>query len=90
LRHRIKEARRVSLQSPRQKEWPLPLTRSGDKLFEQWPGDDSPLELLPLSENWYFVRDDAGTIEFVRDKSGTVIAHRYRNVAGDIIATRMR
>ena len=31
------------------------VTRSGDKLFEQWPGDDSPSELLPLSENWYFV-----------------------------------
>jgi ketosteroid isomerase-like protein len=66
------------------------VTRSGDKLFEQWPGDDSPLELLPLSENWYFVRDDAGSIEFVRDKSGTVIAHRYRDVAGDIIGERIR
>ncbi|MGO9946938.1 MAG: DUF4440 domain-containing protein [Steroidobacteraceae bacterium] len=66
------------------------VTRSGDKLFEQWPGDDRPLELLPLSENWYFVRDDAGTIEFMRDKSGTVIAHRYRDVAGDIIGERIR
>lgn len=66
------------------------VTRSGDKLFEQWPGDDSPSELLPLSENWYFVRYDAGMIEFVRDQNGKVIAHRYRDVAGDIIATRIR
>jgi len=28
LRHRIKEARRASLQSPRQKEWPLPCCSS--------------------------------------------------------------
>ena len=66
------------------------VTRSGDKLFEEWPGDKSPSELLPLSENWYFVRNDGGTIEFVRDPNGTVISHRYRDVAGDIIATRIR
>jgi len=66
------------------------VTRSGDKLFEEWPGDDSPSELLPLSENLYFVRDDAGTIEFIRDRNGTVTAHRYRDTAGDIIATRIR
>jgi hypothetical protein len=68
----------------------LNVTRSGDKLLKRWPGDDAPTELLPLSENWYFFPNDAGTYEFLRNQSGKVTAQRYRDVAGDIIAWRIR
>lgn len=67
----------------------IKVTRDGDKLFEQWPGEDSPTELLPLADSWFFSIGQAGAYEFVRDSRGAVITHRYRDSAGDILGTKI-
>jgi ketosteroid isomerase-like protein len=64
------------------------VTHVGDKLFESWPGDDQPEELLPLTESSFFARS-GGLYEFVRDSSGKVITYRYRDPAGDVVAKKI-
>lgn len=68
----------------------ITVTKTNDKLFEQWTGEDAATELFPLSESWFFTPNQWGSYEFVRDRGGKVIAHRYRDPAGEIWAEKIR
>jgi uncharacterized protein DUF4440 len=47
----------------------ISVARTGDKLFETWPGEE-PVEILPGKYDTFFTRADGLVERFVRDKSG--------------------
>jgi hypothetical protein len=56
------------------------------KLWSQMGGSNS--ELLPLSSDRFFFRDDLGTIEFSRDAPGHVFGYIYHRVDGQEIRAK--
>src|SRR5262249_20100979 len=69
-----------------QYEWTTTLvstiTSNGDKLLEQFPGDEKS-ELLPENETTFFIKGEAASgdsarIVFVKDSSGRVTHYIYR------------
>lgn len=62
--------------------------RTGDKLFETWPGE-LPVEILPGKYDTFFTRQDGWVERFVRDKSGKVTGILYTHADGELEAKRM-
>ena len=50
----------------------LIILREGDKLFAQFQGDDSKIELAPISQTEFTAREIPDVINFVRDDRGQV------------------
>jgi mono/diheme cytochrome c family protein len=57
----------------------LIILRDGDKLFVQFEGDDTKIELLPISETEFTANEIPDVISFVRDERGRV-THLLSNV----------
>jgi Domain of unknown function (DUF4440) len=66
----------------------ISVVRTGDKLFETWPGDKAT-EILPGKYDTFFSRDEELVERFVRDQSGKVMAILYTAVDGELEAKRM-
>jgi hypothetical protein len=66
----------------------ISVVRTGDKLFETWPGQE-PIEILPGKYDTFFSREDGWIERFVRDNSGKVTAILYTYVDGEFEARRM-
>jgi hypothetical protein len=64
------------------------VTSSDGKLYEQWP-TEAKAEILPLDDRVFFARGYPGTYEFLRDAKGKVVAQRYREYSGDVLAARV-
>ena len=67
----------------------ISITRKGDQLFESWPGDATPTEILPGTHDTFFIRGDASVALFVRDKSGKVTGILYTLGDGEVEAKRV-
>jgi ketosteroid isomerase-like protein len=66
----------------------ITVTSTDGKLYEQWPAE-AKAEILPLDESVFFARGYPGTYEFLRDSRGKVVAQRYRDYTGDVLAKRL-
>jgi ketosteroid isomerase-like protein len=66
----------------------ISVARTGDKLFETWPGD-KPVEILPGKYDTFFTRVDLWVERFVRDESGKVTGILYTYPDGEIEAKRI-
>jgi len=66
----------------------ISVVRTGDKLFETWPGE-APVEILPGKYDTFFTRADGLVERFVRDKSGNVTGILYTYPDGEVEAKRM-
>ena len=64
------------------------ITVKGGKLWSKMAEDESAEENLPLGPETFFVRDDLGTITFVRDAHGQVTGYTYHRVDGQDIHAR--
>lgn len=53
----------------------LKITRHGDQIFEQWPGDAQPTPDFPLSESNFYQRGQPGVVSFIRSPDGKVDAY---------------
>jgi Domain of unknown function (DUF4440)/Domain of unknown function (DUF3471) len=59
------------------------------KLWSQFPKDED--EYLPLSSDTFFVKDDLGSVTFVRDATGHVTGYTYnRNDGQEIHAKKIK
>jgi len=68
----------------------IKVKREGDKLMEQWPGDTSYTEDIPVSESMFVVRGEPGLSIYVKDRSGKVTHFISRTIAGDLIAKKTK
>jgi hypothetical protein len=66
----------------------ISVVRTGDKLFETWPGEE-PVQILPGKYDTFLTRQDGWVESFVRDKSGKVTGMLYTYIDGEIEAKRM-
>jgi ketosteroid isomerase-like protein len=68
----------------------IKVKREGDKLMEQWPGDASYTEDIPVSESMFVARGEPGLSIYVKDRSGKVTHFISRTIAGDLIAKKTK
>ena len=59
------------------------VSAKGGKLWSQFGKDEG--EYLPLSPDTFFVKDDLGSIQFVRDAEGHITGYTYHRVDGQEI-----
>ncbi len=55
------------------------------KLWSRFSKDKDDDEYLPLSSDTFFVEDDVGSTQFVRDAQGHVTGYTYHRVDGQEI-----
>jgi CubicO group peptidase (beta-lactamase class C family) len=64
----------------------LVLTREGDKLMGEFPGDEK-VELIPESESRFFVKEAGGSLTFERNKEGRIAGFAF-TAGGQTIPAR--
>jgi ketosteroid isomerase-like protein len=64
--------------------------REGDKLMDQWPGDATYTEDVPVSESTFVARGELGEVIYVKDDTGRVSHFIVRTGLGDLIAKKIR
>jgi CubicO group peptidase (beta-lactamase class C family) len=66
----------------------LILTREGDKLMAEFPGDEK-VELVPESESRFFVKEAGGSLTFGRDKEGKITGFVFTAGLQTILAKKL-
>ena len=64
--------------------------REGDKLMDQWPGDASFSENVPVDESTLVVRGEPGEVIYVKGANGKVDHMIWRTVSGDLTAKKTK
>jgi uncharacterized protein (TIGR02246 family) len=63
--------------------------REGNKLMDQWPGDATYVEDVPVSASTFVVRGEPGESIYVKDEAGKVTHFISRTPSGDLIAQKI-
>jgi len=63
--------------------------REGNRLYEQWPGEQRMRD-LPLSENVFYQQGQPGLLNFVRDGSGAVTGFQLWIADSTIVGRKIR
>jgi ketosteroid isomerase-like protein len=64
--------------------------RVGDQLMDQWPGNSTYVEDVPVSETTFVARGEIGEVIYVKDETGKVSHFIVRTGLGDLIAKKIK